>query len=95
MPYITNDKRSHVNTELDALVADIKCCGEDSLEGVLNYVITRLLLKSFDLDDTPRYHKINRAVGTLECVKQELYRRLAGPYEDKAIDKNGDIPEYK
>ena len=30
----------------------------------------------------------------LECVKQEFYRRLASPYEDECISKNGDIDVY-
>ena len=62
---------------------------------ILNYAISRLLSKAYELDTEPRYEKINSAVGVTECVKLELYRRLAAPYEDKAIDKNGDIEEYK
>jgi hypothetical protein len=33
-----------------------------------------------------RYHHINTAIGALECAKLELYRRVAAPYEDKAIE---------
>ena len=30
-------------------------------------------------------------VGTIECVIQELYRTVVGPYEDLKIKDNGDI----
>lgn len=30
-------------------------------------------------------------VGVLEAVKCELYRRHIGPYEDRAIQRNGDV----
>lgn len=29
--------------------------------------------------------------GTIRCVELELYRRIAAPYEDLCIEKNGDI----
>ena len=37
------------------------------------------------------YAACNTVIGALECAKLELYRRIIGPYEDKAIEKNGDI----
>jgi hypothetical protein len=33
--------------------------------------------------------------GVLENIKQEFYRRVAVPYEEEKIVKNGDIREYK
>jgi len=42
-----------------------------------------------------RYFTIARVTGVLQNVSQEFYRRMAGPYEDDAIQKNGDIPEYE
>lgn len=77
-------------TDICSVVSDDK----DALDGILNYTITRLL-DCYDLSGDPRYKKINSAVGVLECVKQEFYRRLAGPYEDTAIEKNGDINIYE
>jgi hypothetical protein len=41
------------------------------------------------------YSKIAMATGVLENIKQEFYRRVASPYEDKKINENGDIREYK
>lgn len=37
------------------------------------------------------YKDYNEVIGVLECVKQELYRRLIAPYEDKKKDENGDV----
>lgn len=38
-----------------------------------------------------RHLKRYDIVGALRCCELEIYRRLAGPYEDKAIEKNGDV----
>ena len=58
--------------------------------GELNYKITRLILDY--LKARPEsYHALNEVVGVLECAKQELYRRRAGPYEDQARRRNGDV----
>jgi hypothetical protein len=56
--------------------------------GELNYVFT--MLCRFYIQG-PTYTNINDAIGALECAKQELYRRLAAPYEDKKIKENGDV----
>lgn len=37
------------------------------------------------------YHYYNEAMGVLECVKQELYRRLIAPHEDEKRKENGDV----
>ena len=59
--------------------------------GNLNYLITRLCLMYLGKDYN--YAMINSAIGALECAKQELYRRIAIPYEDKKIKENGDVYE--
>jgi hypothetical protein len=41
------------------------------------------------------YKNIAMATGVLENIKQELYRRIAAPYEDRKVLENGDIKEYK
>lgn len=63
--------------------------------GICNYVITSVLLTAMQPEGGWRYDNINSAIGVLECAKLELYRRLGGPYEDQAIEKNGDLPEYE
>ena len=61
------------------------------MEGNLNYVFTRLLLSVYGDKDTTRYSNINDAMGLLECVKQEFYRKVAAPYEDQKEFDNGGI----
>jgi hypothetical protein len=86
MPYITKDLRSVVDKEIKELADKVKSCGKENRAGVLNYSISRLLSSLYEL----RYSEVNEAVGMLECTKQEYYRRIASPYEDKKIKENGD-----
>jgi len=60
--------------------------------GDINYVFSRVL---GGLMKNASYNKIAMITGVLENIKQEFYRRIASPYEDKKINQNGDIKEYK
>jgi hypothetical protein len=62
--------------------------------GELNYKITQACLEHLDFKSQIRYADLNEVIGVLESAKLELYRRLVGPYEDEAIDANGDLPLY-
>lgn len=80
MPYITPDDREAM-----------ELMGPDSA-GDLNYVLTRAVVRY--IETRPRglcYDSVNEVVGVLECMKLELYRRVAAPYEDQKIDENGDV----
>lgn len=63
--------------------------------GILNYLITELLLHKIDLEtadnELPRYAQLNEIIGILECCKLEIYRRLGKLIEEKAIHINGDL----
>ena len=87
MPYITKELRLIVDKKIKDLSAAVKGCGKDNRAGVLNYSISMLLKDLYAL----KYSEVNEAVGMLECAKQEYYRRVAGPYEDKKIKENGDV----
>ena len=58
--------------------------------GELNYLITRLC-DEFLMKTGLSYKNINQAIGALECAKLELYRRVAGPYEDQKSRENGEV----
>jgi hypothetical protein len=110
MPYINEEQRKMVDHCVNDVVLCIKTTliNKDNVNtfkiektsnqemlilcGVLNYVITRLCAK---LISDVSYPKIAMITGVLENVKQEFYRRLAGPYEDQKILQNGDVTEYK
>jgi hypothetical protein len=87
MPYITKELRTAVDKKVKDLASAVKECGKENRAGVLNYSISSLLKELYDL----RYTEVNEAVGMLECTKQEYYRRVAAPYEDKKIKENGDV----
>lgn len=80
MPYIPLEKRQEIEGSLI----------EDLTTGQLNYLITNFI-RSWIVHKRPSYDRFNAAVGVLECVKQELYRRMIAPYEDKKCKENGDV----
>lgn len=84
MPYITKDRRA----ALDGVDVSPENAGE------LNYIICQLIY-AYIQEKGLEYQTLNDVVGVLEAVKQELYRRLIGPYEDKKIAANGDIPLFE
>ncbi len=91
MPYIAQDMRDKFDPSIEELQTQLHALGNS--EGDLNYIISRLIGSAFQ--DETRYHMIARVRGVLGDVGDEFYRRLAVPYEDMAIAKNGDIPEYE
>lgn len=98
MPYIKKELRDQLEPEINALFRKINhISDEDSIEGILNYTFSSLadVIVTSNKEVEWRYFLINRIIGVFECIKLEFYRRLAGPYEDKAIEKNGDIDVYK
>lgn len=92
MPYIDKEARKRIDPAVvSAVNVFLDSPMEDSL-GDLNYLISRIVA---GVVGKPSYRKIAMATGVLENVKQELYRRMASPYEDDKILENGDIPEYE
>lgn len=61
-------------------------------EGELNFAIT-VMIQDYILrhPEGLRYKTINEVIGALEGAKAEFQRRIVGPYEDRAIAKNGDV----
>lgn len=96
MPYIKNELRAKVDPKINALLKDINDEFDDELlDGLANYVITRIVLGIFMPARERRYRLIARVMAALECAKLEIYRRVAGPYEDQCIANNGDLWELK
>ena len=90
MPYIVPESRGKLDRLIEPLVQELnkfKCFGQ---AGVLNYTVARMVFLMLQ-DRTMSYFALNELIGALECCKLELYRRLVGPYEDVAKDKNGDV----
>jgi len=86
MPYIKPSRRIVLNELIETLSDHINSAGE------FNYAITRLvhdMVERMGLN----YATINEVIGVLECVKLELYRMVAAPYENKKREANGHISE--
>ena len=87
MPYIKAEKRVKYEKALQELVDILKSLPPEEVDGELNYVVTKILKGVYPL----RYYHINKAIGVLECIKLEFYRRVAAPYEDTKIEESGDV----
>lgn len=87
MPYIKKQRRVQL-----ADGQDPECPYDErpDVPGELNYMFT-VLIRDYIADHGLSYQVINDIVGALECAKQEFYRRVAIPYEDKKIEENGDV----
>ena len=87
MPYIRKDQRPELDVLLNPLIERLKSEKTEEIDGELNYIVSRVLKEVY----TPKYFNYNRAMGVLESVKQEFYRRHVAPYEEGKIKENGDI----
>lgn len=87
MPYISRDKRPKYEKVLEELIGILRSLPIEEVDGELNYVVTKILKEVYPL----KYFHLNRAMGVLECIKQEFYRRVAAPYEDVKMRENGDV----
>jgi len=87
LPYIKESRRSKYEKILEELVKILKTLPPEEIDGELNYVVSKILRDIYPL----RYFHINKAIGVLECIKLEYYRRVAAPYEDSKSEGAGDI----
>ena len=94
MPYIKLLQRAALDVIVDGLVKrlrDVLHNGSPA-KGAVNYVITRIVLETLNQDS---YHSLSDCVSVLRDSADEIQRRLLGPYEDAAIERNGDMPCFK
>ncbi|MHC4106659.1 MAG: DUF6899 family protein [Planctomycetota bacterium] len=93
MPYIAKQDRADYDALIGQLAEALAAAAPDRRKGHANYVITQVLRKAWGVDAAAGESYANYAdvMGTLECAKQELYRRWVAAYEDKAIARHGDL----
>ncbi len=93
MPYIPQEDRTAYDALIGPLAETLRTQQTDRRKGHANYVITQILRKAWGVDcaENESYSNYADLIGTLECAKQELYRRWLADYEDKAIVKHGDL----
>jgi hypothetical protein len=90
MPYIKQEDRYQYDALIDALVGNLVLNNSNTIKGHHNYIMFTLAAKLAE-ELGVRYATLQDIVGTFECCKEEFYRRIVGPHEDKAIEKNGDV----
>lgn len=90
IPYINKRKRKRLDRRIVSLADGI--LSVDQHPGTLNYAITGLLHWYIQCEGLS-YATINKVMGVLSCVQAELYRTVAGPYENKKRMENGPVSE--
>ena len=100
MPYINEEERVELDSQIDNMILAIRN-NKTNLNnphdfsnylGRINYCFSRII---YGVMRDVSYRNIAMVTGVLENIKQEYYRRIAEPYEDIKIRQNGDIKEYK
>jgi len=91
MPYIKKEEREFYEEIILKVVEYLyNEQGKDSAKGHLNFLFTSII-KEYIRREGINYSLCNDMMGVLESCKQELYRRVVAPYEDKKIQENGDV----
>lgn len=83
MPYISQRARGKF-AHIQGHPVDIANSGE------LNYLLT-LFINEYLHQHGKHYATMNDVVGALDSTGKEFYRRVVAPYEDQAIERNGDM----
>lgn len=87
MPYIKQEHRWTVDSEIEGLLEQIRRHAPEDRGAILNYAVTRLLNGLVE----QRYASMRSYVGDLQCCLMEFYRRRIAPYEDTKRRENGDV----
>ena len=83
MPYIEQDARDILN--------DVSPCTHGYMgPGELNYFLTKECLR-YVKQKGESYTTYNAVIGVLQCMTQEIYRRIVAPYEDQKKRCNGEV----
>ena len=82
MPYIKQEKRKI----MDSIVSEMWASGVKA-DGDLNYILFAFCKRCVE----PSYNNYKNYIGELNQCATEIERRLLSNYEDKAIERNGDV----
>lgn len=87
MPYIKSENRPVIDELALPLIEHLKSLPVEEQDGALNYLVTKIIKNMYPM----KYFHLNRALGVLSAISQELYRVVIGPYEDEKIKENGSV----
>lgn len=84
MPYVKGEVRERLDKWLDdrPITTDA---------GSITYIFYKIAMQEIQLNWGANYAAHALMYGVLETCKQELYRRLTAPYENKKLVENGDV----
>jgi hypothetical protein len=101
MPYIAPKQRQTLDLFIDQLARQIAheahlLDHDGAFAGLLNYACTRLALKVVRQQfGAMRYWLIALLTGIFKNIADEFYRRIAIPYENRQMEKSGDVDLYR
>lgn len=95
MPYIKCKERVNYDDEIRSLIFKIRGLPDSKRDGTLNYIISELVLGGFEPEHEWSYNILARCYGVFLSAAAEFYRRMLVPYEDKAVEENGDLYLYE
>ena len=87
MPYIKEEERGKWREIISKIGEMVKEIPTEKIDGELNFLISSVMKDAYP----PKYFNYNRAIGLLESIKQEFYRKQVGPYEDEKEAQHGSI----
>lgn len=87
MPYIDPNYRKQYDSFIDKLANALSKNG--TVPGDINYTVFRLMKKLWNKNT--RYMQWAYILSGVQDSIWEFRRRYIGPYEDKAIERNGDV----
>jgi hypothetical protein len=94
MPYIVPEKRQALDPVIEDLIRTLRDLSlddpNDNVGGNLNYVFSVVLNRLY----TNGYADIQNAIGLLNCIALEYYRKYAEPYEDSKEYSNGKVYQH-
>ena len=90
-PYIPQPDRPQYEQAIADLVGKLTPLDDNDAKGHLNYVIYSIVKRYLEARGMRYFRAQDFIGGVLSCCQMECYRRLLAPYEDKAIEKNGDV----
>ena len=91
MPYIPQDQRTQYEQTIQDVVDKLLKLEDNDAKGHLNFVVYSIIKRYLEKRGMRYFRAQDFIGGVLTCCQMECYRRLLGPYEDQAIEKNGDV----
>ncbi len=92
MPYIKQKDRVSLDSILSQIDGEMAKTPEGEVDGKINYLFSSVLKRTYYAGSSSQSYALYcRMMGTLECVKQEAYRKWVAPYENKKERENGRI----